>query len=277
MNRVSCVSNQVKPYQPTIVVMGSCFLDYIAYVDHMPVGGETMHSSSFMKGFGGKGANQAVAAGRVGADIAMVGMVGDDGDGHLYLNNLQRSGVNTSYVFAEKNNSTGVALIFVDTKSSQNEIVICPNATLKLTPAFVRQRTDNYNLVFTPSVKVLICQNEVPLDTTLDMLKAASERSIYTVFNAAPAPSSKQIELIKPFLQFVSLFCPNEVEAEGLTGIKVTSTESAIKAARALQNLGVKSVVITLGSAGFLLAEDGKAPVHVQSERVKAVDTTGSR
>lgn len=273
MNRVQNVSNQSKAYNPTVVVVGSCFLDYIGYVDHLPQVGETMHSENFGKGFGGKGANQAVAAGRLGAPVAMVSMVGADGDGSDYIRNMEANGVNTKFLFRDKKESTGLALILVDTKTSKNEIVICPNATFKLTPEMMKSY---YNSIFTPSVKYLVCQNEIPLQTTLESLREAHKRGIYTIFNTAPAPKPEEVKLIKPFLPYVSLFCPNEVEAALITGIEAQNTEGAFKNLKAIQALGVKDVVITLGEAGFALVEGNKAPVHVKGKRVKAVDTTGA-
>lgn len=276
MNRVQNIESQVQPYNPSIVVLGSCFVDYVAFVDHLPQVGETMHSQSFMKGFGGKGANQAVAAGRLGAAVAMVSMVGGDGDGVDYLAQLKKNGVNTKFVYCDTKESTGLALIMVDTKTSKNEIVICPNVTHKFTPDVVRAHTQGFSSIFTPSVKYLVCQNEIPLKTTLEVIRYAHEKGVYTVFNTAPAPTSAEVELIKPYLKYVSLFCPNEVEAALITGIQVIDQASTFANLKALQALGVKDVVITLGSEGFALAEGSQPPIHVKGRRVKAVDTTGA-
>lgn len=276
MHRAQILDSQTGNYSPEIVVLGSCFLDYIAYVDHIPQVGETMHSENFQKNFGGKGANQAVAAGRLGSRVAMVGMVGGDGDGSDYIKELARNGVNTTYMMRDTKNASGLAMILVDTKTSHNEIVICPNVTHALTKKLVRELTDNYANMFPPSVKFFVCQNEIPLETTLDALKEAHTRGIYTVFNAAPAPSPAQVEVIKPYLPYVSLFCPNEVEAALITNIKVTDNASAFRAIKALNAFGIKDVVITLGSQGFALAENGGEAVHCKGKRVKAVDTTGA-
>ncbi|CAJ1009633.1 putative pfkB family carbohydrate kinase/Phosphomethylpyrimidine kinase [Leishmania naiffi] len=276
MHRAQNVQSHVGTYAPDILVVGSCFLDYFGYVDHMPQVGETMHSESFQKGFGGKGANQAVAAGRLGAKVAMVSMVGTDGDGSDYIKELEKNGVNTAYMLRTGKSSTGLAMILVDIKSSNNEIVICPNATNYFTPELLRAQTNNYENIMHPGLKYLICQNEVPLATTLDTIKEAHGRGVYTVFNTAPAPKPDEVRKIKPFLSYVSLFCPNEVEAALITGVKVTDTASAFRAIKALQQLGVRDVVITLGAAGFALSENGTAPVHIAGKRVKAVDTTGA-
>lgn len=276
MQRVQNVQSHQGAFAPDILVVGSCFLDYVGYVDHMPQVGETMHSESFHKSFGGKGANQAVAAGRLGAKVAMVSMVGQDGDGTDYIRELEKNGVNTQHMLRTGKNATGLAMILVDTKSSNNEIVICPNATHYFTPDVVRAQTANWSKIMPKGVKYLICQHEIPLATTLEAIKEAHSRGIYTVFNTAPAPKPDEVEKIKPFLPHVSLFCPNEVEAALITGVKVTDTESAFKAIKALQSMGVRDVVITLGAAGFALSENGSTPVHVKGKRVKAVDTTGA-
>lgn len=276
MDRVQNMENQTRPYEPEVVVLGSCFVDYVAFVDHLPQVGETMHSQSFLKGFGGKGANQAVAAGRLGAKVAMASMVGGDGDGADYIRELQRNGVNTRYVYRDAKESTGLALIMVDTKTSKNEIVICPNVTHRFVSDTVRERTRGFEALFPPSVKYLVCQNEIPLQTTLDVLKYAHEKGIYTVFNTAPAPTRREVEIIKPYLRYVSLFCPNEVESALITGIEVKDTASAHANLKALQALGAKDVVITLGEAGFVLSTGGSAPVSVAGRKVKAVDTTGA-
>ncbi|KAG5475274.1 hypothetical protein LSCM1_03386 [Leishmania martiniquensis] len=276
MHRVQNVQSHGGAYCPAILVVGSCFLDYVCYVDHMPQVGETMHSESFHKGFGGKGANQAVAAGRLGAKVAMVSMVGTDGDGSDYIKELEKNGVDTTYVLRTGRSATGLAMILVDAESSNNKIVICPNATKYFTPELLRAQTGNYDRIIHPGLKFLIAQNEVPLATTLDTIKEAHVRGVYTVFNTAPAPKPSEVTQMKPFLRYVSLLCPNEVEAALITGVKVTDTASAFRAIEALQRLGVRDVVITLGAAGFALSENGAAPVHVAGKRVKAVDTTGA-
>ncbi|EPY27216.1 ribokinase [Strigomonas culicis] len=275
MNRVQTLKSQTGDFAPVVVVLGSCFVDYVAYVDHAPQLGETMHSQNFQKGFGGKGGNQAVAAGRLGAKVAMVGMVGGDGDGADYIKQLQTNGVNTDYMFRDSANSTGLAMIFVETKGS-NEIVISPNATKTFTEAFVREHTGGFEAILPKSVRFVVCQHEIPLATTLATLKEAHQRGIYTIFNSAPAPTPAEVAVIKPYLTSVSLFCPNEVEAQLMTGITIADSASATKAVKALQAMGVRDVVITLGAAGFVLSENGAEPTAEQAKRVKAVDTTGA-
>ncbi|CUG94093.1 ribokinase, putative [Bodo saltans] len=280
MNRVEVLQNQTgKPTAASgprpIVVLGACFLDYIGYVEGMPKPGETRHSKQFAKGFGGKGANQAVMAGRLGAGVRMVSVVGNDGDGQAYQAELAKNGVACDTVFAVNGAASGLALIFVDRNTAQNEIVICPNATDALTVEFLRSKTQNYKQ-FLHGCKILVCQNEIPLATTLDVIKAAHEQGVYTIFNTAPAPSAEDAARITPYLQHVSLFCPNETEASILTGLDVKDAASAFEAVKKLQSQGVADVVITLGSQGYVIGAKGSAPQHFNSVRVKAVDTTGA-
>lgn len=278
MNRVEVISKQLDNASPSlvpVVVLGACFLDYIGYVKNMPKPGETKHSDQFQKGFGGKGANQAVMAGRLGSKVRMVSVVGSDGDGTSYVNELKKNGVACDTVYQIPNASSGLALIFVDTLSGQNEIVICPNATTSLTVEYLKKASNNYN-DFLNGCRFLICQNEIPLSTTLEVIREAHGRGIYTVFNSAPAPSPSEVEAIKPYLKFMSLFCPNETEASAITGVNVQDAASAFEAIKKLQQMGVADVVITLGSNGFAIATRGAEPSHHPCVRVKAVDTTGA-
>jgi ribokinase len=275
MERLKVLAGHL-PQGNEVCVLGACFLDYVGYVERMPKPGETLHSKSYAKGFGGKGANQAVMAGRLGGSVRMVSAVGKDGDGAAYKQQLAKNGVTNDQVFEIDNEATGLAMIFVDQTTAQNEIVICPNATYKLTPEFLRGKTNNY-ADFLGKCRILVVQNEIPLATTLDVLREAHERGVYTIFNSAPAPSPAEVKVIQPFLKYVSLFCPNETEATLLTGVEVKDHKSATAACDVLQKtFGVRDVVVTLGSQGFLLAAHGAAPVHVDGLRVKAVDTTGA-
>lgn len=261
---------QTKPSGPVIVVFGSCFLDYIGYVESIPKPGETLASQSFAKGFGGKGANQAVMAARLGGNVRMVASVGDDGDGADYIANFERENVDVRFMKRVPQTATGLAMIAVSTANAENSIVICPNAA-------GRTRAEDFTEVpqILEGAKVLILQNEIPLEASLKALKHAHEKGIYTVFNTAPAPSAKDIEQLKPFLRYVSMLCPNEHEAALMTGIDVKDFESAVAAARRIQSLGVRDVVITLGKQGACVVTSDKA-THVPGVKVKAVDTTGA-
>jgi ribokinase len=168
-------------------------------------------------------------------------------------------------------------MILVERTSAQNEIVVCPNVTQKLTPTFLTSRCGGtLEGLLRPGDKYFIAQNEIPLDTTLAMLKIAYEAGLYTVFNTAPAPQPQEVSRIVPYLRYVSLLCPNETEAGLMTGLEVSDATSAVPAARKLQGLGVKDVVVTLGANGFLLVEGNSPPTHGPGISVKAVDTTGA-
>ena len=278
----------------SVVVVGSCFMDYIAYVDRMPAPGETLHSNQFQKGFGGKGANQAVmtaklAAGKksTGPVVKMVSALGGkgDADAEAYINNFRNNGFTAegvSQLLRVEKEATGLALINVSTVTGQNQIVICPNATAKFTPETI----DFDQALRAPSVSgtkyknILICQNEVPLATTLLSLKTAhsSPFHFYTVFNTAPAPNAAQVKEIIPYLSYVSLFCPNETEASLITGIQVIDKATAFAACERLHGMGVEDVVITLGKQGYVIAsaKSEEGPRHFQATKATAVDTTGA-
>lgn len=283
-----------------IVVVGSCFLDYVGYVDRMPKVGETIHSKDFAKGFGGKGANQAVMAARLGGHVSMVAALGSDGDGDDYVRNFQQNGVSTSHVKRLAGSSSGLAMILVDVNTAQNQIVICPNAAAKQTTSLhfgVGTPTEIEAVFPERSTSILVTQNEIPLATTLAALEIACSRNVYTIFNTAPAPSAADVEQIRPHLRFVSCLCPNEHEASLLSGVKVTDAASSRLAVNKLREWGFTGdAVITLGEQGAYvsLGPDGwqrgiknvkprppttgatEAAFDVPGRKVTAVDTTGA-
>lgn len=285
------------PSAPHIVVVGSSFIDYVAYVERNPAPGETIHSHNFQKGFGGKGANQAVAAALLGSKVRMVSAIGgqNDGDAANYIRNFAEVGVDTSSVIRVDKEATGLAMICVYTKTGQNQIVICPNATTKFLPETLSlKKTLPARVTGSCNVKknILICQNEIPLETTLAAIKYAmtGDRSgqYYTILNTAPAPSQEDFKKILPYLKYVSLICPNETEASLMTGVDVTDVQSAMKACEVLKKLGVANVVITLGKMGYIVSTSAVADTmsgeprevitkHFSATKVKnIVDTTGA-
>lgn len=281
----------------SVVVVGSCFMDYIAYVDRMPAPGETLHSHQFQKGFGGKGANQAVMTAKLSAGrkpqqgggpvVKMVSALGGQGDADAedYIANFRKNGFTSdgvSQLLRVSGEATGLALINVSVVTGQNQIVICPNATAKFTPETIDfdAALKAPSVSGTPFKNILICQNEIPLETTLLALKTAHSAPFYfyTIFNTAPAPSAAQVKDIVPYLPYVSLFCPNETEATLITGIEVADKASAFAACEKLHSLGVVDVVITLGKQGYVISSsrDKDVPKHFAATQVKAVDTTGA-
>ncbi|MFO7323926.1 MAG: ribokinase [Chloroflexota bacterium] len=260
---------EVPVRHPRICMVGSCNVDLVARVPRTPAPGETLIGSSFKIGFGGKGANQAVMAARLGGDVTVVGRLGRDVFGEDTLRNFREQGINTDYVSFDDELSSGVAVITVDENTGQNSIVIVPGANYSLVPEGVRAAAPAIQ-----SADVVLCQLEIRLDATLEafrLAKTAEGRQPLTILNPAPAA-----ELPAELLALTDIIIPNELEAAALTGLPVTTAEQAEAAARALQQRGPRNVIITLGSQGALYVE-GDAPArHVAAQAVKAVDTTGA-
>eukprot|EP01062_Namystynia_karyoxenos_P025321 TRINITY_DN19948_c0_g1_i1.p1 TRINITY_DN19948_c0_g1~~TRINITY_DN19948_c0_g1_i1.p1 ORF type:complete len:348 (+),score=105.03 TRINITY_DN19948_c0_g1_i1:88-1131(+) len=261
-----------------ITVVGACFIDYISYVDRFPQGGETLHCNLFQKGFGGKGANQAVMCGRLGGRCKMVGMVGADGDGAEYLENFKREGIDTTSVVRCTGESTGLAKILVD-KSGENLIVICPNATGRISVEHLQKTAPQW----LAGTDIVVCQNEVPLDANLYALEAASKAGKMTVFVPAPAPTPEQLPKMRPAMKYVSIFTPNQHEAAIMLGTTVRGVQQGLQAAVDLRDRVLRpdsQVCITMGSDGAIVLEQGAAqavhvpPFPVPKEQV--VDTTGA-
>lgn len=245
---------------PRVCVVGSANIDLNTYVDRFPAPGETVPGRRFTTGYGGKGANQAVMAVRLGADVALVARVGTDVFGRDMLDHFRREGIDTRHVTSTDTAPTGVAVITVDA-AGRNHIVVTPGANGELTARDVEAGRPAIE-----SAAVLVCQLEVPLDATLAAMRAAGAAGVPVVFNPAPASAALPDEVYR----LSTVFCPNEHEAELLTG---TRDEAA--AARELRSRGANAVVVTLGERGCLLVTpDGMA--EVPGEVVEAVDTTGA-
>jgi ribokinase len=251
---------------PRICVVGSANVDLISYAPRLPKLGETLTGTRFATGFGGKGANQAVMAAKLGAEVAMVTKLGDDAFGRDYLANFVRVGIDTTYVGVSGDASTGVAPIWVDEPSGNNAIIIVPGTNFLLTPADVDDAADAIT-----GADVLVCQWEIPLDCVVRAFAIARDAGVFTIFNPAPA----QPEVPPELLATTDLFCPNESETELLTGLSVATLDDVERAARSLIGRGVRRVVCTLGERGALYVSDDEV-VLVPAERVDALDTTGA-
>jgi ribokinase len=249
---------------PTICVVGSSNIDLISMVPRLPKLGETLVGHSFHMGYGGKGANQAVMAAKLGAQVTMVTRVGRDVFGEGTLKNYQEQGIDTTFVLFDELRFSGVAPIFVD-DHAQNFIVIVPGANLGLSPADVHAARE-----VILSADVLVCQLEVPVETTLEAFRVARSGGVRTVLNPAPAA-----RLPDELLQLTDICAPNETETELLTGQSVTTVAEAEAAARLLRARGPKVVILTLGERGALVV-DGDAVEHVPAVSVAAVDPTGA-
>lgn len=262
-----------------IVVVGSCMIDLNCYSKRLPKCGETLTGDKFSIGFGGKGANQCVAAARIGgADIqtTLVARVGDDTFGADYLANLKKNNIDTEFVQTTPQQHSGVAQISV-AATGDNTIVIVPGANTCLSAADVhaaRQRLEEAD--------VALFQFETPIGTTLEALRLmrAGGKGI-AIVNAAPAVADPDPEVFK----LSDIFCVNETEAEELTGLSLTSAAgpdaliaAAGEAAQALLQKGCRVVILTLGAHGAVVAgHDPKAgSCHMPATPTKAVDTTGA-
>ncbi|HET7376436.1 MAG TPA: ribokinase [Anaerolineae bacterium] len=247
-----------------ICVVGSSNIDLIARVPRLPKLGETTTGHSFHLGYGGKGANQAVMAAKLGARVTMVTKLGHDVFGDDTLKNYRNQGVDTTFVMFDESAASGVAPIFVDDQA-QNFIVIVPGANNRLSPADAQAASTVIR-----SADVLVCQLEVPIDTTLEAFRIARSANVRTILNPAPA-----VPLPDELLQLTDICVPNETETELLTGLSVQSLSDAENAARKLLSRGVHTVILTLGERGALVIERNKVE-QLAPVKVSPVDPTGA-
>lgn len=251
---------------PRICVIGSANIDLVARVDRSPQPGETLHGHGFHMGFGGKGANQAVMAARLGARVSMIARLGRDTFGENTLANFRQQAVDTTYVLFDDSAASGVALITVDEQTGQNAIVIASGANDMLTPEDARRARSAIE-----TAQVIVGQIEIPLAATTEAFRIAKAAGVITIFNPAPAAP-----LPDELLALTDVLIPNEVEAAMLTGQPVDSHEQAVTAGRALQDRGIKTVIVTLGSRGALVLDGSTEPQFITAAKVQAVDTTGA-
>lgn len=251
--------------QPKICVVGASNLDLISYVPRLPRMGETLHGTRFHMGYGGKGANQAVMAAKLGGDVAMVTKLGRDTFGENTLENFESWGIDTQHIFFTDQAFSGVAPIAVDPEG-HNAIIIVTGANDLLT----EDEIEAARMTIAAS-QILVCQLEIPLEITLAAMRIACQEGVTTIFNPAPA----QPHLPEELYQLSDIFSPNESETELLTGMAVNTLEEARTAGCVLLERGAGAVILTLGERGSLLVTDSET-VHVPTKQVKAVDTTGA-
>lgn len=244
-----------------LAVLGSINADHILNLAHFPRPGETVIGKQYQVAFGGKGANQAVAAGRSGADIAFIACVGQDDIGERIRKQLAADRIDVAPVAAVEGESTGVALIFVNGEG-ENTIGIYAGANAALTPERVAQHQQ-----VIADADALLMQLESPLDSVLAAARIAHQNQTRVILNPAPATA-----LSDELLSLVDMITPNETEAQILTGVAVKTDEDAAKAAAVLHAKGIDSVLITLGSRGVWLSEQGNGQ-RIPGFRVEAVDT----
>jgi len=251
------------PYSD-IVVVGSSNTDMIIKLNHAPRPGETVLGGEFFTAAGGKGANQAVAAARFGGRVTFVARLGRDTLGDQAIARLMNDGIDVSHVSRDPQIASGAALIFV-AKNGENSIAVAPGANGRLSAADVRKARASI-----ADAKILLLQLEIPLNAVTLAADLAFSRGVKVILNPAPARS-----LPPSLLRHVSILTPNESEAELLTGVTVTGSAAARRAAEKLREMGVETVILTMGSKGALIVDsDGSRLVH--GFKVKAVDTTAA-
>lgn len=246
-----------------ILVIGSLNMDLIVSTPHIPVLGETVLGSGFTTAPGGKGANQAVAASRLGGEVSMVGCVGYDIFGKDLLANLKANKVSTDNVKLIENCPTGVAVIVL--KDEDNFIIVDSGANYKLTTAMIDALEEEIK-----NSSMLMIQLETPMETVERAVALANKHGVKVLLN--PAPAAK---LSDELLSRVDIIMPNESECEFITGIQVDNVDEAERAVDYLRNKGIKQVAITMGSKGVVY-NSGDKLVHKSACKVKAVDTTAA-
>ncbi|MHC4117196.1 MAG: ribokinase [Planctomycetota bacterium] len=254
----------MKKETPKIAVVGSSNMDLVVKSNRIPAVGETILGGDFLMVPGGKGANQAVAAAKLGAQVYFVAKLGNDVFAEQSLGNFKKEAVNTKHVVQTGEAPSGVALIMVD-DGGNNLIVVAPGANQTLLPPDVKKAESDI-----ASCGAVVAQLEVPLETIECAAKMANDLKVPFVLDPAPAR-----ELSSELLSMVDVLTPNETEAQILTRIEVTDEESARAAAKNLLERDVKAVILTLGDKGFLLADDEQAE-YVPSRKVDAVDSTAA-
>ncbi len=247
-----------------IVVVGSSNTDMILQMEHIPRPGETILGGQFSMAAGGKGANQAVAAARAGGEVTFLARVGQDMFGRQAIDGFRNDGINVEHIVEDAEAPSGVALIFV-AADGENSIGVASGANARLTPDDVASAADAIR-----AADVLVMQLETPLDTVAAAAELGAAANTRVILNPAPAQP-----LADSLLQQLAVLTPNESEAELLTGIPVTDSDSARRAATALRNRGVATVIITLGAQGAYVLND-ELDELVPSFSVTPVDTTAA-
>jgi len=247
-----------------IVVIGSTNTDMVIKTSHLPLPGETILGGEFLMNPGGKGANQAVAASRLGGDVAFISKTGNDIFGEQSVENLRREGVNTENIVVDPENPSGVALITVDSRA-ENCIVVAPGSNMTLKPDDIDKAIKQIEMA-----EIVLLQLEIPIETVEYTAQIAFRNEKRVILNPAPAQ-----KLSDSILKTIYILTPNETEAEILTGVKVTNTDTAKKAAQILLKKSVEIVIITMGANGAFVHTNSLSEL-IPAPEVKAVDTTAA-
>lgn len=249
---------------PSIVVVGSTNTDMVIKAKHLPAPGETILGGDFFMNPGGKGANQAVAAQRLGGNVTFIAKTGDDIFGRQSLQMFRDEGIHTDLMVVDAENPSGVALITLDEKG-ENTIVVASGANGKLIPDDLVNATDAIS-----GASIILMQLEIPLETVEWVADLAKAHSVPVILNPAPA-----CELPLSLLQKISIITPNEKEAEMLSGMVISDLDSAREAAQAIRAKGVATVIITLGAKGAFICDESLTKM-VSAPVVQAIDTTAA-
>jgi ribokinase len=249
---------------PHVLIVGSANVDFTVALPRLPQPGETVTGGTLLVNHGGKGANQAVAARRLGADVRFIACVGEDASGREVRAALESEGIGVAGVVTAASAATGTALIAVD-PAGRNQIAVAPGANRELRVEYVRARAEDFAWA-----QVVVCQLETPLPTVRAALELARECGVMTVLNPAPAPDAPLD--VWPLCDYLT---PNEGEAERLSGVPVPDRPGAAAAARVLRARGVGTVIVTCGGAGVLAwGSDGERASPAFA--VTVVDTTAA-
>ncbi len=248
-----------------IAVIGSNMMDLVTYVNRMPAPGETLEAPSFEMGHGGKGANQAVAAAKLGANVLMLTKVGDDAFADNTIRNLQSFGVDTRHVVKVPGRSSGVAPIMVD-PSGENSILIVKGANNDLLPPDIEAAAEDLK-----ACDLILLQLEIPVETVYAALAFGKKHGVKTLLNPAPALPDLDPERVKN----ATFLVPNETELAILTKMPVETLDHIADAARSLIAKGIETVVVTMGSRGALLVTATQV-TRIEPVPVTPVDTTGA-
>ena len=250
--------------ESNILVIGSSNTDMVICTGHLPLPGETVIGGTFFMNPGGKGANQAVTVARLGGRVSFICKTGSDIFGHQANQLFNEEGIDTSYVFSDTKNPSGVALITVDT-DAENCIVVAPGANAHLTPNDLKRSAEAVE-----AADIILLQLEIPMQTVEAAAMMAYRLGKKVVLN--PAPASK---LSAGLLETLYAITPNETEAEAISGIRITDERTAEEAARKIASMGVCNVIITLGAKGALVFDGAHCEI-VPAYKTQAVDTTAA-
>jgi ribokinase len=249
---------------PRVLIVGSANVDFTVALPRLPAPGETVSEGTLLVARGGKGANQAVAARRLGAEVRLIACVGEDASGRELREALAAEGIGVDAILTTSAAATGTALIVVDV-AGRNQIAVAPGANRALAPAAVERRDEDFAWA-----EVVVVSLEVPLDTARRALELARGHGAITILNPAPFPE-RGVE----FLDLADYVTPNETEAARLAGGPVKDAAAAGEAAAAIRARGARCAILTLGAAGAL-ADGPEGRVLAPAPRVTAVDTTGA-